>query len=165
MPLSPEDVLRSAFAAVASGDAKKLVELVLPDDLERLRRARVRILQAAREDPRAYDRMLRQFRVAAPEEMEHLGSTELVSGILAGLPQLRTELRCHPLGAVPEGADLVHVLFRVQWLPESAPRAGVKVATLRRGGSDGDWRLKVSPMSEWLVPGLENELVADSFGG
>lgn len=162
MDRDPESVLRTAFEAVAAGDARLLLELLEPGALEARRAMQLQLADAiwrrqqsgviTPEEFRAS--MWSFFHAGDPEELRSLDTGEHLQRTLDGLPPRRRRLRCDPLGHVLEPPDLAHVTFRLRWSAEADP--ALRIATLRRM-HDG-WRLLPDPLSEWVVPGLENLL-------
>jgi hypothetical protein len=167
-PLTPEATLVAAFDAVRANDLEGLVALSDRASVEAFRHAqRVHLQPPDRQltpsqlqratpglssaeaqrqvtewqqqgDERRRGRLV-QFGVASPEEFDRLSAPDVMRGALRGLPdQVRELLYCHPLGYVPEGPNVAHVLFRWGIGPDDLI-GEPHIATCRL--LDGEWRL------------------------
>ena len=163
----PETILRKAFEAVAGGDSLSLMELLDRDALADRRSIQTRMAEAELErlrrreiTPGEYQQSLSFLNVGSVEELRGLSTGDWLQRSLTALPPLsRREIKCVPLGHVLEPPDRAHVTFRLQWASDAPGEPLLRVGTLRRT-PDG-WRLIPDPLSDWVVPGLDNILFSD----
>lgn len=159
----PGSVLLRAYAAMASGDFDVLLDQLGEREIDRVVAFRQHMIThltgLGQPESMVHVRtLIRMWGLGSADELRDLPPREVLRRGLQALPPLRTAVGCWIDRWELADDDRAIVHFEVLWDGESTPVKPPDTAEMNR--TPEGW--KVSALSSsWLLPGLENILVAD----
>ncbi len=153
-PATPEEVAREMLTLTRAGDWPGYAKLLHPEALVALQRMFHDVVAG----DASHEAGRQLFGVADVAAFDALPASEVFQRLMATLtkiPQFAAALASADgviVGSVPEGADLVHVVFRVSASADSMTFSRVSAMTLRR--FEGQWRALLSGNIEGIAAAL-----------
>ncbi|HEX8433365.1 MAG TPA: hypothetical protein VF625_18895 [Longimicrobium sp.] len=135
---APEDVARQYFTAIGASDYRAAAAMMHPAALDQFRD----IFRALAATDTSGEAVKMMFGVASTREFNTLSSQDVFArmlGTIAGAsPEMKaamSSMRANVVGSVPEGADTVHVLYRMTMGVEGVNMTKMEVLSLQRSGT------------------------------
>lgn len=157
---TPEEVAREMLALTRAGDWTGYAKLLHPEALVAFQRMFREVVAG---DP-SHEAGKQLFGVADLAAFDALPANDVFQRLMATLtkiPQFAAALASADgvvVGSVTEGADLVHVVFRLSASADSMTFSRVSAMTLRR--SEGQWRALLSGNIEGIAAALARSSAA-----
>jgi len=151
---TPEDVAREMLTLTRAGDWPGYAKLLHPEALVAFQKMFREIVAG----DASHEAGKQLFGVADVAAFDALPASEVFERLMATLtkiPQFAAALASAEgviVGSVPEGADLVHVVFRVSASADSLTFSRVSAMTLRK--FEGHWRALLSGNIEGIAAAL-----------
>lgn len=151
---TPEEVAREMLTLTRAGDWPGYAKLLHPEALVALQRMFHDVVVG----DTSHEAGKQLFGVADVAAFDALPASEVFQRLMATLtriPQFAAALASAEgvvVGSVPEGADLVHVVFRVSASADSLTFSRVSAMTLRK--FEGQWRALLSGNIEGIAAAL-----------
>lgn len=159
----PGSVLLRAYAALASGDFDVLLDQLGEREIDRVVAFRQHMVThltgLGQPESMVHVRaLITMWGLRSADELRGLPPREVLRRGLEALPPVRTSLGCSIDRWELEDDIRAIVHFEVLWDGESTPEKPPDTAQLNR--TPEGWKIRALS-SSWLLPGLENILVAD----
>lgn len=159
---SPAAVAQRLSATLKKGDWEAYSQLMHPDALTRFRN----MFAPLAEMPEAQEALLPLFDVEGAEEFRKLTDREVFVRLMAnleenvpGFGEAMRNLEMTVVGQVPEGKELMHVVFRSDTAVDKLTVTSTDVLTLRR--TPQGWRALLTANIEGLAEQLLSSIGAE----
>ena len=159
----PGSVLLRAYAALASGDFDVLLDQLGEREIERVVTFRQHMVTHLRglgqTESVVHERtLITMWGLRSADELQSLLPREVLRRGLEALPPLRTGVGC----SIDrwELEDDVRAFVHFEVLLDGEPTSGMPPSTAQLNRTPEGWKIRALS-SSWLLPGLENILVAD----
>ncbi len=157
---TPEAVAKEYVAASTSGDWAKAATFIDPEALVSFKNMFGEVMKMDKKNEAGKE----LFGLKNNAEFEQLSGeqvfTKLISMLVTMVPQMKqmlSEAENTILGQVPEGNDVVHILYRTKMKIGDGSMSKVDVMSLKKSGTT--WRLKLSEEMEGSFSAMAKSLL------
>lgn len=157
---TPESVAKEYIAASTSGDWAKAATFIDPEALVSFKKMFGEVMKMDKKNEAGKE----LFGLKNNAEFEQLSEEQvfvkLISMLVTVLPQMKqmlSEAQNTILGQVPEGNDVVHILYRMKMKIGDGSISKVDVMSMKKTG--GNWRLKLSEEMEGSFTAMAKSLL------
>lgn len=162
---TPEALARAALLSIKEGRIKDYGQLMHPEAMKQLKEIMLPIVEGAAQEGAA-DQLLALFaNVESVEDLRAVSDQEFFvaffQGVMQVVPQLSQVMQqadMEVIGHVAEGADTVHVVYRIKLTQEELKVTKLSVLTAK--SDKGQWKLMLTGEVEGVAAALQRQ-----FGG
>lgn len=157
---TPESVAKDYIAASTSGDWAKAATFMDPEALVSFKNMFGEVMKMDKKNEAGRE----LFGLKSNAEFEQLSNEQvfvkLITLLITAVPQMKqmlSEAENTILGQVPEGSDVVHLLYRTKMKIGDGSISKVEVMSLKKSGTT--WRLKLSEEMEGSFSAMAKSLL------